>query len=1853
MKTNIILTAAGRLNLNLHRWLPSWPGAGKRTLLRAGLALLAAAAPLVPGPALGQVNQVANWTGGNTSPHGLWGNPAKWDGGLVPINNPGTNFVVLVPDSAGIDFDRGTGNFIQAFSLGSSAELYFGPGQALTVSSDAQLGGLISATGTNSAFWSLATNAIFFGYPRLLANDGGRIGTAISSYSYTVGSGESAWLLKASGTASLISLSSLRTIQVNQLNNCCSSGSAWIGAQNGGRVDLSGLDTVIGPNASSWAGGTLTFSVITNGTVDLSSLRQIIGRTSHPYGTWFNVDVPYYELPSLAYAQNVTFNVAPGRRLAAPSLGTLDDAQFVLATGSTFEATNLVSLINSEIGISAERGFVTKGLLNIDNSHIWVTNTTYTNIQATSYHCTIGAGETPALFQADGVQSTLRLSSIRMLEMDAASYCCEPGNGYISARNSGLVDLSELDTIVGPDANSWGSPNLVFSYKSSGSIDLSSLREIRGRSAFPKGVRFEVDVPLVKLPSLETAQNAVFQVGAGCSVLLPYLESLNKAQLAIGFAGAISAPVLNTMTESEIALSPGQTFSHGSLTNVDGSRFSTFAGSLLSVAAPIYRYSLTPSSATLLLSDGRGSLLDFAATLVLQIDTSPQCCTPQNGYITARNEGRIDFSGLETIIGPYDNSWGSAYLVLTVDSTGSINLPLLREIVGRGSSTGGIMFQVGSTNWVLPVLLRADRAGFSINSQCQFTAPSLQSIDRGSIVIGFDGAFVGTNLTAFTRSSLTLGPGQTFASGALANVDSSSLFVLGGKSLAVTATAYANTRTDTAEMLKADGEANGVRSYLDLRSVRNVACNGGTIVASGRGVVDLSNAVQIAGTSGNSSYWLEAKASGAGELRLGDAMVSGYAKITLQGDTDRLVAGGLDLRYPARLSVGTGGEMALQRNFIFDNTAETDVALDSAVVRFAGLGGQSLEVGGRDTGTGVTAANFGLGVLVVGAPGQPSTVKLLDLRNNGHRGGTAGTNEALYLYGTNGANGLRLLGGSKLVLNGLRAYARVGGTMTLLNSLIPPGQNSVAFDQGIIVNSTGGGPAILAMTPNSAVIPTVDHVDVTFDIPTQAASFTPADVVITGPTGAIAASSVLSLGGNAYRIAFPAQSAHGSYTVRVGPNISDASGLVTQMDQNQNGLTGEVDDVFTGTFAIDTQPAQIVSAWGLQGGNRIGVRFNEALNPVTATNAVNYLVNSVVPTSASFGPDSQSIVLAIAGATVGESFTLSAANVGDVVSNAAPVSATGRLSPLTPMDVGTVGSNPREAGNTVTFDGVGFDATASGAIGSSPDGCQYVYESRPGDFDLRVQLARLDWKNNSTEAGLMARESSAANARFVMLVAYPTNGANAIYLNQRATAGSAWVNVPGQSNNAGVPFPNAWLRLKREGTSFKAYRGTNGTDWVQIGEVTNALPASLLVGMATASYNNTVGQSTLAQYRNYGDFAPSILSQPQTQTVAEGANVSFGVVARGQAPLAYQWFFNNAPLAGQTNDVLLRPSVALGQGGNYFVTVGNSIGVATSTVAVLTVYGTGTGGFEGDVSPRPTGNNVVTVTDWSQVGLFVAGLDTPVNGNEFARADCAPRSSLGNGKLTVSDWTQAARYAAGLDPLTPTGGVTNGLLGGSVRAAKDAGDLVSPRQVRFVNVRGTQGSTITVPVEMTAAGNENALGFSVVFDATRLRWLGASADAAPAGTFLQVNTNQAAAGRVGIVLALPAAQSYSAGTVTVARVSFVATEALGAAAVEFADGPVVRELASAAAEVLPVVYQNGAAIVVARPRLLVPEIQPGVGVVLRLLGDDATDYVIEASANAAAWTAISTNRPVGGSAEIRDAGAVGQPARFYRAKVRE
>ena len=82
---------------------------------------------------------------------------------------------------------------------------------------------------------------------------------------------------------------------------------------------------------------------------------------------------------------------------------------------------------------------------------------------------------------------------------------------------------------------------------------------------------------------------------------------------------------------------------------------------------------------------------------------------------------------------------------------------------------------------------------------------------------------------------------------------------------------------------------------------------------------------------------------------------------------------------------------------------------------------------------------------------------------------------------------------------------------------------------------------------------------------------------------------------------------------------------------------------------------------------------------------------------------------------------------------------------------------------------------------------------------------------------------------------------------------------------------------------------------------------------------------------------PVILTQPLTQTVIAGSNVTFSVAVAGGTPFSYQWLFNDNILSNATGPALTRSSARLEHAGDYRVIITNPFGTLGSAVAHLDV----------------------------------------------------------------------------------------------------------------------------------------------------------------------------------------------------------------------------------------------------------------------------------------------------------------------------
>jgi len=312
--------------------------------------------------------------------------------------------------------------------------------------------------------------------------------------------------------------------------------------------------------------------------------------------------------------------------------------------------------------------------------------------------------------------------------------------------------------------------------------------------------------------------------------------------------------------------------------------------------------------------------------------------------------------------------------------------------------------------------------------------------------------------------------------------------------------------------------------------------------------------------------------------------------------------------------------------------------------------------------------------------------------------------------------------------------------------------------------------------------------------------------------------------------------------------------------------------------------------------------------------------------------------------------------------------------------------------------------------------------------------------------------------------------------------------------------------------------------------------------------------------------APGVPFSPGTQDVVEITFMT-ALLTNDTTPATVS--FGDVPIPRQLADAAAHPLAASYAGGTVLI-----------AAAAL----------EGDVWPRPNGDRVVNISDWVQVGRYVAGLDSPTNASEFQRADCAPRATLGDGELTIIDWVQAGRYAARLDPPTAAGGPTGPFQGPNLMRLGAKGN--SSRKIIVSNAMLLQGQSGTVTVYLTAEGNETALGFSLSFDSSSLTYQGASLGSSASGATLLVNDSQAAVGRLGFALAL-SGRSFVAGADDLVKVTF-RTAAAGAYPVSLTDMPVIRQVSDSTASALNTGYLNGLVTVNPPPSLSILKVDQGI-----------------------------------------------------------
>jgi fibronectin type 3 domain-containing protein len=400
--------------------------------------------------------------------------------------------------------------------------------------------------------------------------------------------------------------------------------------------------------------------------------------------------------------------------------------------------------------------------------------------------------------------------------------------------------------------------------------------------------------------------------------------------------------------------------------------------------------------------------------------------------------------------------------------------------------------------------------------------------------------------------------------------------------------------------------------------------------------------------------------------------------------------------------------------------------------------------------------------------------------------------------------------------------------------------------------------------------------------------------------------------------------------------FTDAGDYTVVITNHAGSVTSSVATV---TVLNDTTPPSIVSV-GSVDGITVGILWSEEVDASSATEVFNYTFTDsnggiVIPSNTGTLRNGNAVYFTLPTALVG-SFTVNA-NVYDLNQNLSDARATGRVVGLTGQDVGS----PALAGSNSTLDGNVIELIGGGAdVWNTGDQFYFASKSVAGNFDMSVRVTKLVGADTVTKALLDARETIASNSPAIHIsVNPPPPGRDQFEAGQRSTLGGATTSWG--TNFVGIGIPNAWIRLTRIGDVFSSYRSSNGAEWTYAGSTTQALAASMLVGLGVTAHNNSLlATGTFSNFRLIEQV--TIVTPPANQSVAAGGSATFSVVADspGGGSISYQWYHGASVIVGATSSTFTVNNASAGDAGEYYVVVNNSISSATSSAATLTVQTT-------------------------------------------------------------------------------------------------------------------------------------------------------------------------------------------------------------------------------------------------------------------------------------------------------------------------
>jgi hypothetical protein len=458
-------------------------------------------------------------------------------------------------------------------------------------------------------------------------------------------------------------------------------------------------------------------------------------------------------------------------------------------------------------------------------------------------------------------------------------------------------------------------------------------------------------------------------------------------------------------------------------------------------------------------------------------------------------------------------------------------------------------------------------------------------------------------------------------------------------------------------------------------------------------------------------------------------------------------------------------------------------------------------------------------------------------------------------------------------------------------------------------------------------------------------------------------------------------------------------------------------------------------------------------------------------------------------------------------------------------------------------------------------------------------------------------------------------------------AGSGYANYPsvtftggggaGATAAATVPTPTAlgflfnlpagWALVGTGGANVPQAAPVIGTT-VSLEYAYTSFPAQAVTFAVTVSYPaGQVGNQTMSSFAIYrsplanlavaplvftpAPVAPAITTQPANVSVAAGANASFSVAASGTPAPTLKWqrstdngatfadLAADATYTGVTTATLSIGATSIAMNGNRFraVAMSGASPNAISNAAVLTVT-------QVPVIGTQASSQSVVVGGTAVFAILASGLPAPTYQWYFTPTGSSTPQSLNDSSGKLSGTRTSTLSVSGVQAADAGDYVCVATNAGGSATSVAAQLSIADRVVRVVSQTAAPGATITVPVQLVAHGEENALGFSLNFDPALLTYQTSVLGSAAADASMNVNSSQTSTGKIGIALAKPAGATWAAGTQEIVKITFVLNAAApngSIATIGFGNTPIAFEVSSVTANTLPAGIQPGVITVLA------------------------------------------------------------------------